>query len=162
MHVTFRLTAFIWVVSYLSISRADDFNSSENQTSVPYRGYLFFEIHTANERYAGTDSNIYVSVVGTKRNLTRHALKSLGPTMNAFERNQIDVCMIYTNVKFDETENVIRGIELINDGKWSGSSWKPSCIYLSTIDRAQTNDRWISSDNPVFISFSGSNKTVCY
>ena len=41
--------------------------------------------------------------------------------MNAFERNQVDVCMLYTNVKFDKTDNIIRGIELVTDGRWAGS-----------------------------------------
>ena len=41
-------------------------------------------------------------------------------------------------------------------------AWKPSCIYLSGADGAQTNDRWIMSGNPVFISLSEPNKAVCY
>ncbi|CAF4624511.1 unnamed protein product [Rotaria sp. Silwood2] len=111
---------------------------------------------------AGTDSNIYITIVGTKTNLTRQTLRSIGPSMNAFERNQLDICMIYTNVKFDTTDNIIQGIELVNDGKWIGSPWKPSCIYLSRVDRAQTNDQWIISGNPVFISLLEPNKAVCY
>ncbi|CAF2535316.1 unnamed protein product [Rotaria sp. Silwood2] len=132
------------------------------QASTFYKGYLFFEIYTANEQGAGTDSNIYITIVGTKTNLTRQTLRSIGPSMNAFERNQLDICMIYTNVKFDTTDNIIQGIELVNDGKWIGSPWKPSCIYLSRVDRAQTNDQWIISGNPVFISLLEPNKAVCY
>ncbi|CAF3909283.1 unnamed protein product [Rotaria sordida] len=131
-------------------------------TTTSYKGYLFFEIYTADEQGAGTDSNIYVTIVGTKNNLTRQALRSIGPSMNAFERNQVDVCMIYTNVKFDKTDNIIQGVELINDGKWVGSPWKPSCIYLSGVDGAQTNDQWIISGNSVFISLLEPNKAVCY
>ncbi|CAF0810753.1 unnamed protein product [Rotaria sordida] len=129
-------------------------------TTTSYKGYLFFEIYTADEQGAGTDSNIYVTIVGTKNNLTRQALRSIGPSMNAFERNQVDVCMIYTNVKFDKTDNIIQGVELINDGKWVGSPWKPSCIYLSGVDGAQTNDQWIISGNPVFISLLEPNKAA--
>ncbi|UJR35332.1 hypothetical protein I4U23_028093 [Adineta vaga] len=171
MPKTFVSTFILLIFSHFSFSSIEYVNDNESKTSttmtssnVPmaYKGYIFFEIHTANEKNAGTDSNIYVTIVGTKMNLTRQALRSLGPSLNAFERNQVDVCMLYTNVEFDQTDNIIRGIELINDGKWTGSSWKPSCIYLSAVNSAQMNDRWISSDNPVFIPFSESNKAVCY
>ncbi|CAF5221821.1 unnamed protein product, partial [Rotaria magnacalcarata] len=74
-----------------------------------------------NEQGADTDSDIYISIIGTNANSTRKALRSIDPSMNAFERNQVDICMIYTNVKFDETENSIQGIEVMNDGQWVGS-----------------------------------------
>ncbi|CAF4177086.1 unnamed protein product, partial [Rotaria magnacalcarata] len=61
--------------------------------------------------------------------------------------------MIYTNVKFDETENSIQGIEVMNDGQWVGSPWKSSCIYIGRVNGAQTNNQWIISGNLIFISF---------
>ncbi len=191
IHITTVLLLVMAIVISFPASYGADVNKTEGTTTTTlitttsgatpsYKGYLFFEIHTVDEQGAGTDSNIYVTIVGTKTNLTRRALRSIGPSMNAFERNQVDVCMIYTNVKFDQTDNIIRGIELINDGRWAGSckfsnsvylfvrhslidiAWKPSCIYLSGVDGAQTNDRWIISGNPIFISLLEPNKAVCY
>ncbi|CAM4746882.1 unnamed protein product [Rotaria magnacalcarata] len=106
-----------------------------------------------NEQGADTDSDIYISIIGTNANSTRKALRSIDPSMNAFERNQVDICMIYTNVKFDETENSIQGIEVMNDGQWVGSPWKSSCIYIGRVNGAQTNNQWIISGNLIFISF---------
>jgi hypothetical protein len=189
IHITVALLLLMTTVVNLLALYAADLTKNEGTTTLitttsaattPYRGYLFFEIHTADEQSAGTDSNIYVTIVGTKTNLTRKALRSIGPSMNAFERNQVDVCMLYTNVKFDQADNIIRGIELINDGRWAGSckfsnsvnllklnslidiAWKPSCIYLSAVDGAQTNDRWVISGSSIFISLLEPNKAVCY
>jgi hypothetical protein len=130
MHITVVLIFVVVTASNPAGSFAASMNRNEDRTttgiktsevSIAYKGYLFFEIHTANEHGAGTDSNIYITIVGTTTNLTRQILRSMGPSMNAFERNQVDICMLYTNVKFDKTDNIIQGIELINDGRWAGS-----------------------------------------
>ncbi|CAF4540474.1 unnamed protein product [Rotaria socialis] len=104
---------------------------------------------------------MHITIIGTNANSTRKALRSIGPSMNTFERNQVDIC-IYTNVKFDETGNSMQGIELMNDDQWVGSPWKPSCIYISRVNGAQTNNQWIISGNPIFIYFLEPAKSVCY
>lgn len=130
MHTTTYITiAFLLIITTIGDIHEPESRSANtiindekiNDPSKPYKGYLFFEIHTADEEGAGTDSDIYITVVGMKNNLTRKALRSIGPSMNAFERNQVDVCMIYSNVTFDATDNIVQGIELINEGQLIGS-----------------------------------------
>jgi hypothetical protein len=143
IHITVALLLLMTTVVNLLALYAADLTKNEGTTTLitttsaattPYRGYLFFEIHTADEQSAGTDSSIYVTIVGTRTNLTRKALRSIGPSMNAFERNQVDVCMLYTNVQFDQTDNIIRGIELINDGRWAGS-----CKFSNSVNLLKLN-----------------------
>jgi hypothetical protein len=140
MYITLILVLLVTIIgSPSSVYAVDLFKTEDKSVQVAttseapqsYKGYLFFEIHTADEQSAGTDSNIYVTIVGTKSNLTRQALRSIGPSINAFERNQVDVCMLYTNVKFDQTDNIILGIELTNDGKWAGSCKFNECFLMS-------------------------------
>ena len=58
---------------------------------------------------------ICVTIIGTGTSLTQRILKSLSPPLNSFEGNQVNVYVIYSNAKFDKTDNIVRNIKLVND-----------------------------------------------
>jgi hypothetical protein len=84
------------------------------------------KIKTADERFAGTDSNIFIQLIGTlgfsnDERLNGHI------SGNAFERNQIDTVTLDP----DNDLGDIYQIKLHSDTKYAGSDWKLSWIEIS-------------------------------
>lgn len=77
-----------------------------------------FKIHTGDQVYAGTDSNIFIRLFGTRGESTEYRLNG-HISGNAFERNQTDTCDIDVG---DSCGDVFK-IELRSDCRYGGSDW---------------------------------------
>jgi len=91
-----------------------------------------FKIHTGDQVYAGTDSNIFVRLFGNKGESSEYRLNG-NIKGNAFERNQNDSCDIDVGNSCGE----IFKIELRSDCKYGGSDWL--CDYIEIQEKDVPN-----------------------
>jgi hypothetical protein len=86
----------------------------------------YFQIHTADQTYAGTDSNIFVKLYGDKGQSNEIRLNG-NINHNAFERNNTDTF----SADFDQDCGAIYRIILRSDCKHGGSDWLCDYIKIS-------------------------------
>ena len=82
-------------------------------------------VKTTNKWLAGTDSNIYVKLVGEKGTTNERQLNEL-ISGNAFERGNTDTL----NVTFDNAVGNLKQLQLRSDMKWGGADWHLSSIKV--------------------------------
>lgn len=85
-------------------------------------------IKTADEIYAGTDSNIFVRLRGSLGNSDEYRLNGY-INGNAFERNDTDVVTL-TDLDLGR----IWKVDLRSDGAYAGSDWRLNWITISAVD----------------------------
>lgn len=100
----------------------------------------YFKVHTADQVFAGTDSNIFVTLYGDKGRSIERRLNGNIPG-NAFERNKTDIF----KVEYDKDCGNIYRIELRSDGMYAGSAWLCDYIEISATDfEGEENKKQIS------------------
>lgn len=88
-------------------------------------------VKTGDVKDAGTDSNIYIKLVGTN-GTTEEKEISNQVWGNAFERNQEDSVVISLN-SGERNIGTVKGIMLRSDCKWAGYGWYPEWIRVQPI-----------------------------
>ncbi|MEG0416674.1 MAG: PLAT/LH2 domain-containing protein [Erysipelothrix sp.] len=86
-------------------------------------------IHTGNERFAGTDSNIFVVLYGVLGTSLEYHLNALSNNGNAFERDQWDTCVVNVG---DKNLGDIYKIRIRSDCAYGGSDWLLDCIDVTS------------------------------
>ncbi|MDM5301902.1 PLAT/LH2 domain-containing protein [Bacillus subtilis] len=119
-----------------------------------------FKVHTGDEVYAGTDSNIFVKLHGDNGETAELRLNGyIGG--NAFERNQTDSF----SIDFPEDYGDIHALELRSDTLYAGSDWLLSTFEInkkgSDVHSKFVIDQWIKDKvTKRFFVTSGYNKVI--
>lgn len=117
-----------------------------------------FKIHTGDELYAGTDSNIFVKLYGdggpnqdekSNAKVSEEIRLNGNISGNAFERNKTDEF----DIKINDDIGDIYFIKLRSDCLYGGSDWLLSYIEVekdgSKITSKFTYDKWIENKDPI-------------
>ena len=104
---------------------------SDPADSVQYR----LAVKTGDTAAAGTDSNIYVKLVGSKGETEEREISEL-VNGNAFERGNTDT----VNVSFDKNIGEVRQIKVRSDMKWAGAQWLIESIQADPIYNGQIQE----------------------
>lgn len=112
-----------------------------------------FEIHTGDQSGAGTDSNIFVQLVG-ERGITNEVRLNPFISGNAFERNQTDTF----SAVFNEDVGDIYKIKLRSDMRYAGAAWLLDYINVRFVRSTKTKKyrafskfqiaQWIKDEKP--------------
>lgn len=86
------------------------------------------EVFTGDERRAGTDANVYLSLIGDKGDSTEKALVKSETHLNKFERNHMDRFVIH-----DRSYGDLYGIKLRHDNSGTMAEW--------FVDRVEITDK---------------------
>ncbi|MBE9029760.1 hypothetical protein IQ266_08475 [filamentous cyanobacterium LEGE 11480] len=103
-----------------------------SQKRVNYR----FEIKTSDRAGAGTDSNIYLTLDGTKGRIGPFKANSK-ISGNAFERNDREGFTLRNQKNIGR----IKRIQVYSDGRWAGSNWHLS--YIKVNGQTARFNRWL-------------------
>lgn len=93
----------------------------QEEQEVMFMSEFKFTIHTGDQYQAGTDSNIFVILIGALGKSSEVRLNG-HISGNAFERDQIDECTIDFHETYDEL-GTIYGISVRSDMKYAGAGW---------------------------------------
>jgi hypothetical protein len=116
------------------------------QLGVPNLGTRAYTIRifTGNKLWAGTDSNIYMSMRGSDGVIGEQCLNPL-ISGNAFERNQTDTAVLAGLAAIGE----VQSITIRSDGSWPSSDWYLGWVEISapgiSTRRFVLND-WLQKD----------------
>lgn len=94
-----------------------------------------FTIHTGDELWAGTDSNIFVQLIG-ERGITNEMRLNGYIKGNAFERNKTDTC----SVPFNKNVGDVYRIRLRSDHRHGGADWLLDYIYVQGEDECSKTE----------------------
>lgn len=86
------------------------------------------EVFTGDERRAGTDANVYLTLIGDKDDSTEKALVKSETHLNKFERNHMDRFVIH-----DRNYGDLYGIKLRHDNSGAMAEW--------FVDRVEITDK---------------------
>lgn len=92
-------------------------------------------IKTADRRYAGTDSNIFIRLHGTKAISDEIRLNPLTNVTNCFERNEKNKCKLSMDTDCGE----IYRITVSSDCKYGGSDW---CLDYIEVKKSDSESVW--------------------
>lgn len=121
-------------------------NSSEDTSGWAW-GWYKVAIKTSDEAQGGTDSNISLTLKGTKGATQRTRLNGL-LSGNAFERGDTDTVVLWS----DSDAGQITEVKLENDGNYAGSDWHVATVEVTDkTGKANTftYNRWVNSDTPI-------------
>jgi hypothetical protein len=103
------------------------------------------KIYTGDKLGAGTDSNIFLTIIGASGQLTEQRLNGL-ISGNAFERNQTDSLTLRDLASIGE----LRGVTVRSDNSYPGSAWFLGWIEISSPGIATRRfdfNAWVESPN---------------
>ena len=118
-------------------------------------GAFYLEVKTSNKSKAGTDSNIYLTIYGSRGNTGEINLGTYASTGNDFEKNDKDCFYIGYDV---EAIGTIYQIKIRKDDKGIGPDWHLDYINITEVvaegQKAQSVtfdiDQWIRNDTYTF------------
>lgn len=96
-----------------------------------------FRIHTGDQYKAGTDSNIFVILIGALDKSREYRLNGAIKKGNAFERNNWDCFDLNVDEDYKEL-GTIYGIVVRSDTKYSGSDWLLDQIEITAPDSVKS------------------------
>lgn len=109
-------------------------------------------IHTGDQYKAGTDSNIFVILIGALDRTSEYRLNGLIKG-NAFERNQWDTVQLNVAESYEEL-GTIYGVIVRSDMKYAGAGWLLDRIEITNVDAAEPVTgkfkiaKWIEDTKP--------------
>jgi hypothetical protein len=98
----------------------------------------YFEIKTGTKSMAGTDANIFVTLVGENGSTTHEERLNGHISGNAFENGDLDKVVLDL-----EDVGTIKRLLVRSDNKYAGSAWYPEYIRVGKVDSFFTINQWI-------------------
>ena len=138
----FRFDSNQWIEGGMSVARASDTDVSKWNW-----GWYKVVIRTSDESGGGTDSNIHLTLSGTKGSTERIRLNGL-LRGNAFERSSTETLALWSGTDAGQVTQV----KLENDGQYAGTDWHVATVEVTDKTGKATTftyNRWVNSDTAV-------------